>query len=321
MVSAQIAASLEVSGWPKPGNVHRTADFPDTTFEEFIAGAVSLGPPVRLAAERGVKVGRRKSAIDQVGVGGLILQAVRNVNSWHKGGNTHLGISLLFIPLASAAGLTFIENGFLDIKTLRSNVIRVFKSTTASDALETYEAINEASSAALGKVQSLEVPDLTDPKWKEKILGERYTLFELMEISSEWDNISREWVTGMEISFDTGLKEFSKVYGETGNVNVATVHTYLRILCTYPDTFIARKVGVKFTDDISEAVKIGLKTSLEISRRAKEILEKDGLMSSEGKKLIEKLDFDLRKRNLNPGTTADLTANSIFLAVLNGFRP
>ena len=32
---AQLAAALEVSGWPKPGNVHRTADFTDTRFEHY----------------------------------------------------------------------------------------------------------------------------------------------------------------------------------------------------------------------------------------------------------------------------------------------
>ena len=60
MISAQLAAALEVSGWPKPGNVHRMANFEDTTFEQFIAGSIALGPQARMAALRGIEAGRRK---------------------------------------------------------------------------------------------------------------------------------------------------------------------------------------------------------------------------------------------------------------------
>ncbi|GAI37651.1 unnamed protein product, partial [marine sediment metagenome] len=31
--AAQLASALEVSGYPKPGNVHRTADLKGMTFE------------------------------------------------------------------------------------------------------------------------------------------------------------------------------------------------------------------------------------------------------------------------------------------------
>ena len=32
---AQIASALEVSGYPKPGKVHRTRDYDDMEFEDF----------------------------------------------------------------------------------------------------------------------------------------------------------------------------------------------------------------------------------------------------------------------------------------------
>ena len=54
---------------------------------------------------------------------------------------------------------------------------------------------------------------------------------------------------------------------------------------------------------------------------AKEILEIGGMTTEEGRKRILELDNNLRERDLNPGTTADITANSIFLAILHGFRP
>ena len=39
-----LASLLEISGWPKPGNVHRTQDFQDTRFEHFLAGISAIQP-------------------------------------------------------------------------------------------------------------------------------------------------------------------------------------------------------------------------------------------------------------------------------------
>ena len=40
---AQIASALEVSGYPKPGNVHRTRNYDDMAFEDFIISGVVIG--------------------------------------------------------------------------------------------------------------------------------------------------------------------------------------------------------------------------------------------------------------------------------------
>ena len=47
---ATLACWLELSA-PKPGNVHRGADFEDTTFNDFAASAVALGPVLDGAAQ------------------------------------------------------------------------------------------------------------------------------------------------------------------------------------------------------------------------------------------------------------------------------
>ncbi|MHC1580300.1 MAG: triphosphoribosyl-dephospho-CoA synthase, partial [Methanopyraceae archaeon] len=49
--SLTLGALLEVSGWPKPGNVHRTRDHDDTRFEHFLASAVAAYPVLRELAE------------------------------------------------------------------------------------------------------------------------------------------------------------------------------------------------------------------------------------------------------------------------------
>ncbi len=43
---AQIASALEVSGYPKPGNVHRTRDFEDMEFEDFIISGIVIGDSI-----------------------------------------------------------------------------------------------------------------------------------------------------------------------------------------------------------------------------------------------------------------------------------
>jgi len=60
-----------------------------------------------------------------------------------------------------------------------------------------------------------------------------------------------------------------------------------------------------------------------VSEKAKTIIQTGGASSEVGMKMIYELDDELRKENgsLNPGTTADLTAASLFLLLLSGWRP
>jgi len=58
---AMLAALLEVSAYPKPGNVHRLRDVPGTRYEHFLAGSVAMGPAMRKLALGGYDA-RRGSA-------------------------------------------------------------------------------------------------------------------------------------------------------------------------------------------------------------------------------------------------------------------
>jgi triphosphoribosyl-dephospho-CoA synthetase len=93
------------------------------------------------------------------------------------------------------------------------------------------------------------------------------------------------------------------------SLNTSVVHTFLKILSERPDTFIARKVGKGKTKEISE--------------EAKEVLNRGGLDTAEGKKSLAKFDRKLRRKgnSCNPGTTADLTAATLALAIIGGYRP
>ena len=322
MRSAQLAAALEASGWPKPGNVHRTADFADTRFEHFIAGAIALGPTVREAASRGIRTSLGELQMGDIGIGKYIKEAVSEVKKWHRGGNTNLGTSLLFMPLAAAAGLTHIERNGIELQLLRENVTNIMKATTPQDAINAYEAIISASSATLGRLEKDVAPDLADQEFKYKLAEQGFTLYDVMKVSSKWDNVAKEWTTGMEICFETGYPTLLKVYKETHDINTATVHTFLTILSTFPDTFIARKVGTKETPYIEKAVEIGTKKIKWITETAEHVLKIGGLMTELGRKATYDFDRTLQSAEgeYNPGTSADLTANSLMIALLCGLR-
>ena len=321
--SAQLAAVLEVSGWPKPGNVHRTRDHGDARFEHFLAGSIALGSSIEAAALRGAMAARGKISLSEIGVGRLIKKAVKDFSFSHKGGNTHLGVCLLFIPLSAAAAKTYVEKGSFSTLFLRKNVWNIMRSTTPVDAIRVYEAIRMVSSPReLGKVNGEGAPDLYDKNAKKKILSSGVTLFDAMRDASSYDTIARELVTGMEISFNVGFRELVKTFKRTRDINVATVHTFLRILSEFPDTFIARHIGLKKENDIKKAVEIGIRETRWISEAAMRILDLGGLTTEEGRSALWELDEKLQNlgKDYSPGTTADLTASSLMVALLTGLK-
>lgn len=301
----QLAILLEVSAYPKPGNVHRTADFKETNYEHFLASAVAVAPYFGYIANQGVMVSTRDLDLEKIGIGAVIRGAVQDVSEWQRGGNTLLGSIMLLSPVAAAAGMTLAEGRF-SIAKLRENLRAVVESTTPMDAVAVYDAMSVAEPAGLGKVPRL---DVTDPSSKKKILDDQITLFEVFKIASEYDSIASEWVKNYSVTFDLGYPYFIQKLKENKDVNIATVHTFLKILSEIPDTLITRKVG--------------LAKSKQVSAQAKEVLELGGLRSTEGRNRLWKLDKELRSaaHRLNPGTTADVTAAVLAVSVLSGYRP
>jgi len=302
----QLAILLEVSAYPKPGNVHRTADFQETGYEHFLASAVALEPHFRHAAAQGVAAFSKKISMTHISVGKTIRDAVNDVMTWQHGGNTLLGSIILLVPMASAAGLTLWERHQFEVDKFRQNVKSVVESTTAEDAVNVYDAINTAQPGGLGSAPQL---DVTSAGSKEKIVEEDISLLEVFRISSPWDSISSEWVNNYHITFDMGYPFFIQQLKNINNINAATVHTYLKILSEIPDTLIARKAGRD--------------KARWVSMQAKRILEEGGLTTEGGRRSLFRLDRKLHDsaHKLNPGTTADITSTVLAVAVLSGYRP
>src|SRR5207253_7111858 len=117
--AAQLACLLEASA-PKPGNVSRAAAFRDTTYEDFLASAVAIGPALAAAGERPL--------------GATIRAAVEATARWVPS-NTNLGLVLLLAPLARAALIASADGA-----ALRTAVAATLRETTVADAQEVYAA-------------------------------------------------------------------------------------------------------------------------------------------------------------------------------------
>jgi triphosphoribosyl-dephospho-CoA synthase len=301
--SLELAILLEVSGYPKPGNVHRTADFLSTTFEHYLASAVAIVPSFRKAANQGIKVSKGEITTSGVGIGNVIKDAVIRMLESQGGGNTLLGAIIILAPIAVAAGM--ISTSF-SLSKLRNNVNVIVKSTTPKDALEVYDAIALVNPGGLNRSPKLDVMDLDS---KKKILDENVTLLDTFKIASSYDSIASEWVNNYPITFDLGYPYLVKQLEETGDINIATVHTFMKILAEVPDTFISRKVGQAKAETISA--------------EARDVLNEGGLTTALGRNLLLKLDSKLRDPNndLSPGTTADITEAVLALNNLNGYKP
>jgi len=301
----ELAILLEVSA-DKPGNVNLVVGFEGTNHMHFLASAVAAAPFFRLAAERGLAVSVGEMALDNVGVGRIIRDCVSEIANWQRGGNTLLGTVLLFVPLAVAAGMTPLEDGVFQLSELRQNLKKVVEATTPEDAAAVYEAIRIAKPSGLGKAPDL---DVNDPTSIDRILNERITLFHVFKIASTYDRVCSEWVNNYPVTFDFAYPRLKGRIDGGEDLNTVIVHVFLEVLATYPDTFIARKVGME--------------KARQVSALAKDVLENGGLKTPAGRKKLRLFDAFLRLdgNNLNPGTTADITAAAIALAVLNGYRP
>jgi triphosphoribosyl-dephospho-CoA synthase len=302
----ELAILFEISA-DKPGNVNLVVGFEGTRYEHFLASAVAATPSFELAAKRGVEVSRGEIRIGNVGLGRIIKHCVAAIDAWQRGGNTLLGTVILLSPIAVAAGMTPTkEEHIFKVPKLRENVKIVVESTTPEDAVNVYEAIKSANPSGLGTVPEL---DINDPVSINKIHEEKISLYRIFEIASKYDTICSEWVNNYPITFDVAYPYLMEQIRKTNDINVAIIHTFLKVLAEYPDTFIVRKVGIE--------------KAREVSSMANGVLKRGGLETSSGRKSLSEFDHELRESSnlLNPGTTADIIAAALVLTVLSGYRP
>jgi triphosphoribosyl-dephospho-CoA synthase len=217
-------------------------------------------------------------------VGQAILQAVRDTRSLVNT-NTNLGTVLLAIPLSKA----YHRGG----RNLRKELQAVLDRLTVEDARQVYVAIRMAQPGGLGRVEQGDISQ--EPT---------FSLQQAMALASERDTIAREYCTGYAITFEIGLPTLLSARRTGTDLSTAIVQTFITLLAQVPDTLIQRKRGAE--------------VARWVSNRARQVLDLGGAMTKAGRAALCQLDNELRdaRHTLNPGTTADLTATVVFLALL-----
>ena len=291
----EIAALLEVSGYPKPGNVHRTQNFSDMTYEDFLISASVLRENLEIVAYNASKY--YPNLLDKIYLGEAILRSVRSTNKLVNT-NTNLGISMLMIPLS--AGFGALQNSE-NIYNLPKIVDIIMKNTRPDDAVAVSKAIVMAKAGGLNKTSQY---DVNNTNTLNEIVENHVNLYDLFKMSAKYDKISYELVNGLPIISEYGFPTFTK-YDEEYSKNDVTLEIFLTILSNIPDTLINRKYG-------EEAANL-------VSNRAKRILKETEINTEERLKQLKDFDEYLINKKYNPGTTADFTAASLFVGLVDKY--
>ncbi|GAA4442497.1 triphosphoribosyl-dephospho-CoA synthase [Bremerella cremea] len=203
---ATLACTLEVCA-PKPGNVHRSADFEDVTLQDFLASAVAIGPVFDQAKT--------------LPLGKLVLQAVE-ATSLVTRTNTNLGMILLMAPLVAAA----------DESRLQEGAAEVIRQSTADDAAAIYEAIRLATPGGMGQSDEHDVSG-TAPSH----------IVEAMQIAADRDLVARQYVKRFSDVFDLVVPLLLDESRQKLPLSHRIVHAHIALMARLPDTLIARKNG------------------------------------------------------------------------------
>ncbi len=300
-----LASLLELSGWPKPGNIHRTKNYENTKFEHFLAGIAAIQPNFREFCRRISQYSfESNKEFREINLGLFFKKAAKEMMRWQNGGNVLLGHILILSPLVAAA-IICLKKRKTDFANFKLYLSKVIEETTVDDTVNLYKTIRLCNPGGLGKIDKY---DINDDNALRDIRSDKIKLKKIFELSKDYDLISLEYSTNFKIILSEGLPYFIGIYNIFKDPNIAIVNTFLKLLSAHPDTLIIRKSG--------------LESALYVSKSASEILEFGGISSEKGFKLSTQLDIELheKKGKMNPGTTADLISGVILCALLFGFR-
>lgn len=217
------------------------------------------------------------------GVGRRVLEAVRATRA-AVGCNTNLGMLLLFAPLIRA------RERLGPGANLEQSLKHVLEDLDQRDAENVYAAIRLAEPGGLGQAEKYDVH-----------FDVSVGLREAMAEARSHDFIAAQYSNGFEGLFHLGQPVLRGYLQRWKIMEWAAVGCYLTFLSRFPDTHISRKFG------IGKAREIMLKTR-EVWREFDKNENPEGMRSA----LLD-YDRELKDANINPGTSADMTAASLLL--------
>ncbi len=224
---------------------------------------------------------------------GLGERIFRSVEATHGavGCNTNLGILMLCAPLVQA-----LFDG--STGSLRERLNRVLARADTQDTAWLYRAIQLAAPAGIGRSDRHDV-----------FQAPSAPLLEVMSHASERDLIARQFATGYGDLFDYALPRLRHYDRQWHNREWSITGLYLSLLARHPDTHVERKYGlykaVVTTLRATELVK-------HLSTQADPETCRQRLMQA---------DEEFKREGINPGTSADLTVATLFIARLEPLIP
>lgn len=309
----------------KPGNVHIFADGHGMQVDDLrISAKVSapfMGhPPWKFGdwkfrhqgkdVPQGKDVSQEKD-VSQGNVGKRIALAQRA--TWQVTGcNTNLGILLLAAPIVQAAhqsgGKCKNREDFIRI------LHQVLHDLDAQDTRFTYRAIRMAAPAGLGSspVYDVRAPShaplharshapLCSQSHAPLHARSHAPLGVVMHSAQQRDGIARQYAQGFADIFNAEQHVLSNAVASHGDYGRAITTTYLDFLCRFPDTHVQRKYGTALAS--------------ELQQQAQNITSKKNPPPSHNDLLA--WDSTLKKRKINPGTSADFTVATLLVHFLS----
>ncbi|MBX0285008.1 triphosphoribosyl-dephospho-CoA synthase [Haloarcula salinisoli] len=199
-------------------------------------------------------------------------------------GNTQFGALLLLAPLVAAAGEGDLTPAGVD---------RVVRGTTVADAAAFYRAFEHVDVAVDDPPEGMEPLDVRHGSDAiPELEAQGLTLFDVMAESADVDGIAAEWAGGFARVFEAA----EALLADDGPVPDRASRVFLKLLAEDVDTFVV-------TRNSPDA-------AAEVQRRAQAVLD--------GEEDATELAEELVARDINPGTTADLVAGALFVALERG---
>ncbi|WP_225333875.1 triphosphoribosyl-dephospho-CoA synthase [Halomicrobium urmianum] len=201
-----------------------------------------------------------------------------------RGGNTQFGAVLVVTPLVATAA-----SGDLT----RERAREVVAETTVEDAAGFYRAFEHVDVAVDDPPEDMAALDVRRGSDAVPVLRERgLALSDVMERSADRDGVAAEWTSGFERVFDAA----DRLLAADRSVPDRASIVFLELLAEEPDTFVVTRNDRE--------------TAEEVTRRAQAVLD--------GEEDADALAAELIDRDVNPGTTADLVAGALFVALERG---
>ena len=271
------ACILEATA-PKPGNVFPGRSFVDLTHSNFVAAAEITA---RCFGQKSERISNR------------MLAAVDQVQS-HLGTNVNLGIILLLGPMVAAderASVTALKQGagnptssFENLQAWIPGIEAVLEGLNDDDGELIFMAIQRATAGGMGTTQQLDV-------------GQTHTsvdILQAMELAKTRDRIGLQYSDGYRDLICHITPVLLRAIQSTGDVLSGICHAHVHLLKEAPDTLIARKNGIEVASNVQQRASVVDPFDPESMESFDQYLRANG-------------------HQLNPGTTADLLAASLYL--------